>query len=68
MNKTFLKSTEKFLEYATTKFFNDVTYSLTKQKITLVHVQPPCVINHSTISGYKLRQHKIEGKEWRQEC
>ena len=37
MNKIFLMSREKFLGYATTKFGNDVTYSLNKRNAELMH-------------------------------
>ena len=68
LNKTILKSSrEKFLGYATTKFGNDVIFSLAKRRTTLMHTQPPSVVNHLTATSYKQMQHGIEGKKWRKE-
>ena len=41
VNKTFLKSREKFLRYATTKFGNDLTFSLAKQRVELMYRPSP---------------------------
>ena len=66
MNKTFfLKSREEFLRYATTKFGNDVTFSLAKRKTALVHIQVTGAINYLSSYANELRQHEIKGKEWR---
>ena len=67
MNKTFLMSREKFLGYATTKFGNNVTYSLNKRCVALMHTRAPAPIDYSTMSLCKQRQHDIEAKEYRAE-
>ena len=60
MNKTFLMSGEKFLGYATIKFGNDVTYSLNKRWVVLMHTRAPMTIDYSTTSLYEQRQHEVE--------
>ena len=67
MNKTFLMSREKFLGYATTKFGNGVTYSLSKRRVALMHTRAPAPINYSTTSLYEQCQHEVEAKEYRAE-
>ena len=68
MNKTFLMSREKFLGYATTKFGNDVTYSLSKRRIALMHIKsPPTAMDYATTSLHEQRQHEVEAKEFRAE-
>ena len=67
MNKTFLMSREKFLGYATTKFGNDVTFSLSERQVALMHTPVPTAINHTRALLYKQRQNKIEAKEFRAE-
>ena len=67
MNKTFLKGSirAKFLGYATTtKFGNDVTYSLAKHKTPFMHIQPPGAIDHLAVAAYEVRQHETEGNKW----
>ena len=64
MNKTFLMSREKFLGYATTKFGNDITYSLSERHV-LMHTPVPTAINHTRVSLYEQRQNEIEAKEFR---
>ena len=59
-NKTFLMSREKFLGYATTKFGNDVTHSLNKRQVELMHIIGPQAIDYSATSLYQQHQHKIE--------
>ena len=41
INKAFLMSREKLLGYATTKFGNDVTYSLNKRQVERMHTKVP---------------------------
>ena len=54
MHKTFLLSREKkFLGYATTKFGNDVMFSLSKQRVALMHMILPTAINHTRASAYE---------------
>ena len=65
MNKAFLMSRGKILGYATTKFCNDVTYSLNKRRVALMHTRAPTTINYSTTSLYEQRQHEVEAKEYR---
>ena len=66
MNKTFLLSRrEKFLEYVTTKFGNDATFSLSKRRVALVHTLPTTAIDHTRASTFKLKQNEIEAKEFR---
>ena len=67
MNKTFLTSREKFLGYDTTKFGNDVTYSLSERRVALMHTPVPTTIDHMTATVYKQRQNEIQGKESRAE-
>ena len=67
MNKTFLMSRGEFLGYATTKFGNDVTYSLNKRRAALVHTRAPITINYSTASLYEQHQDEAEAKEYRTE-
>ena len=67
MNKTFLMSREKFLGHATTKFGNDVTYSLSEQRVTLMHTPVPTAIDHTAATVYKQRQNEIEAKDFRVE-
>ena len=67
MNKTFLMSREKFLGYTTTKFGNDVTFSLSERRVALMYTPVPTTINHTTASVYKQRQNEIEAKEFRAE-
>ena len=47
MNKAFLKSREKFLGCATTKFGNNVTFSLDERIVALVHTPSPTSIDHT---------------------
>ena len=67
MNKIFLQSREKFVGYATTKFGNNVMFSLSKQRVALVHMLPPTEINHTRASAYEQRQNQIEAKGFRAE-
>ena len=67
INKTFLMSRGKFLGYATTKFGNDVTYSLNKRRVELMHTRVPPPIDYSATSLYEQRQHEVEAKEYRAE-
>ena len=67
MNKTFLMSQEKFLGCATTKFGNDVTYSLNKRWVELMHTRVPQPIDYSATSLHEQRQHEVEAKEYRAE-
>ena len=67
MNKTFLMSRGKFLGCATTKFGNDVTYSLNKRRVALMHTIAPTTIDYSTASLYKQHQHEVEANEYRAE-
>ena len=47
MNNTFLMSREKFLGYATTKFGNNVTYSLSERHVALMHTPVPTAFDHT---------------------
>ena len=55
MNRPFLMSQEKFLGYATTKFGSDVTYSLNKRRVELMHTKAPSPIDCSATSLYEQR-------------
>ena len=67
MNKTFLMSREKILDYATTKFGNDITFLLSEQRVVLVHTSVPIAIDHTRPLVYGQRQNEIEAKEFRAE-
>ena len=67
MNKTFLLGREKFLGYPTTKFGNDVMFSLNERRVTLMHTPTPAAINHTRVLAFELRQNEIEAKEFRAE-
>ena len=58
-NKTFPMSREKFLGNATTKFGNNVTYSLNKRRVALLHTPVPTAIDHTRAPLYKQRQNEI---------
>ena len=55
MNKTFLIGREKFLGYATTKFGNDVAFSLSECQVALMHNPVPAAIDHTRASLYEQR-------------
>ena len=65
MNNIFLLNRDKFLGYATTKFGNDVTFSLSEQRVALMHTLT--AINHARATSFELRQNEIKAKEFRAE-
>ena len=60
MNKTFLMSREKFLGYTTTKFGNDVIYSLSERRVALMHTIIPTSIDHTTATLYEQRKIRLK--------
>ena len=64
VNKTFLMSREKFLGYATAKFDNDVTYSLDKRRVALMHTRAPTTIDYSRTSLLQNDLGKLYGVLW----
>ena len=67
MNKNFLLSREKFLGYATTKFGNDIPFSMSEQRVAQMYMLVPTAIDHTRELVYDKRQNEIEAKEFRAE-